>query len=165
MKTIIITLMEVVLVFGLLSEAKARTLFQDNFNDGNHDGWSAISDDLGTVHGSWTIENGVLQYDLSRTSQEAGYVCLDLLVMPESFSVEYDSRMVATNNHNEPDHTHAFFNFHNWNHHVEGIFRQKELDPQSYDDVILIQTINGKRLPGYTSDSLVFLPLHEDEHD
>ena len=165
MKTIIITIIKVFLVFGFFSEAKALTLFQDNFNEGNLDGWSAISDDLGTVRGSWTIENGVLQYDLSRTSQEAGYICLDLLVMPESFSVEYDFRMVASNNHTEPDHTHAFFNFHNWNHHVEGVFRQKELDPQSYDDVILIQTINGKRLPGHTSDYLVFLPFHEDEHD
>jgi hypothetical protein len=163
MKRLFVSLIVFSLMFMLCPEVQARILFQDDFGDANLDGWSVMNNASGEAHGNWRIQDGVLQYELDGTSHESGFLRLDLLHMPESFTVEYDERLVAPNSNGGPDHQHLYVNFLGWDNHLDCVLMQKAQDPGVYDDILLVQTINGKRLAGYTPDCLVRLPFWEDE--
>jgi hypothetical protein len=72
-----------------VASGNAEVLFQDDFNDGNYDGWTHILGVDGPIEPeAWSVQNGHLQCISSNSAQNALVEGLDL---PASFSVELET--------------------------------------------------------------------------
>jgi len=139
-------------------------LFQDNFDDGNLDGWTPIPDSFNNTNGTWsTVDVGgnvVLQFDVD-PNLDAGFLKLNDFGLPASFVLEFDAVTLANDN---AGHTYiaAYMHFFDHDNHLVGGFRQG----LGLDHLILIEEIGGVRFPGPDHpNKLVFLPFSEDEFE
>lgn len=148
------------LVLGSAGLASAGVLFEDDFEDGNLDGWSVIANPADNVVGSWSVENGSAQFHRDPSLEGGGCLMADGLWMPDSYTLEFDARMVTVSTTPGSDHLIAYMNFADWDNYLDGCFRQ---NPPGYDHLIFVEEINGVRQPGQTSSYLVFLPFSTDE--
>ena len=94
MKKVYILFLTILLGIFSFSLGNAAVLFQDNFNDGDYDGWTHIRSVNGTLYlGDWTVTTeGYLQCIPSGDAQN---LQLDLPTLPESYVVEFDTRTLV----------------------------------------------------------------------
>ena len=90
MKKIMIIFLVIVFLVPVTS-GNAEILFQENFDDGNYDGWIHIVGAYGHYYpGSWTVTpEGYLQCEPPGAAQD---LQLDAFTLPESFVLEFDMR-------------------------------------------------------------------------
>ena len=150
-----------ILFWVLLSafSAHALVLLEDNFNDGNLDGWTHIPSAVGDDAGEWSVVdvngNPALKFG---SAPGASFLLADGLVMPESFILEFDA--VTLLNTSAMDYIAAYMHFHDHDTHLVGGFRQNFPS----DVLILIEEIDNHRYPGPNHpNKLVFQSFQADE--
>lgn len=91
MKKIVSLVIVSIFLLASVSVNYADVLFQDDFNDGNYDGWIHIVGAYGDfIPGAWTVTpEGYLQRSLPGAAQD---LRLDGFILPESFILEFDTR-------------------------------------------------------------------------
>jgi len=98
MRKVLILLGTLLLVLSTIGVGDALVLFQDNFNDGNYNGWTPVPDNGGNLSpGAWTVENGILQCipsSIQGNSPVAQNILLNNVVLPNSYVLEFDYRTV-----------------------------------------------------------------------
>jgi len=122
--------------------AQAEILFQDDFDDGNLDGWTHIADWFGDDHGEWSVVNvggnWVLKFDADPVAHYASFlVADDVVAVPESFILEFDATTLL--NDQGMHYIAAYMHFYDHDTHLIGGVRQQG------DDLFLIQEINNIR--------------------
>jgi hypothetical protein len=159
MKRILVLLLTLAFILTSISYANAVVLFEDNFDDGNLDGWIHIPDSDGDTHGIWSVVGGVAQFSLDPSLDDGGFLRVDGFVMPDSFVLEFDA-ITLTNNSNGQMHISAYMYFKDHDNHVIGVLRQGP----GIDHLILIEEIGGTRYGSPDHETtLVFLPYSTDE--
>lgn len=137
------------LALGFVASAHALILLQDNFDDGVLDGWTQIENFRGNIVGDWSAQDidpglnydGAMQFAWPPQSDEFGYIKADNLILPESYTLQFDARMVEYNSGQGADHILWFLNFVDHGNFVEGNLRQ---NPNN--DLLLSEKIGGSYL-------------------
>ena len=146
MKKILVLFTALLIVLASGSITNALVLLEDSFDDGILDGWTQIENWNENIVGTWSVQdgddgpgyNGVLEYSSYSFDQGFGYIQVDNLLMPDSYALQFDARMVDYNLWNGSDHIMWFFNFVNHGNFVEGNLRQNPCN-----DLLLSEKIGG----------------------
>jgi hypothetical protein len=119
MKRIVVMVLGLMLALTFIGFANAGVLYEEYFDGGNLDDWTQIPDSENFLVGNWSIQEGVLECEFDpATGPHGSYLRLDAPTLPDSHSVEFDSRMVIPQAHPSSSAIGVKTNFSGWDNYV-----------------------------------------------